>query len=215
MLELVQKIKDEKLIVIVRGLPEEQALNTAAAMQKAGVRFLEVTFRQDSPTCIADTCNAIKCISETFGDLIVGAGTVLTIEQLEAAHKAGAKYIISPNANVEIIKRTVELGLLSMPGALTPSEIVTAYDAGASFIKLFPVDSLGPAYVKAVRAPLSHIPMTAVGGINLDNLESFYKAGVSGFGIGGNIVDKRMIEAGDYDGLTCLAKKYVQAIAKL
>lgn len=215
MLELVQQIKDEKLIVIVRGLPEEQALNTAAAMQKAGVRFLEVTFRQDSPTCIADTCNAIKCISGTFGDLIVGAGTVLTIEQLEAAHKAGAKYIISPNANVEIIKRTVELGLLSMPGALTPSEIVTAYDAGASFIKLFPVDSLGPAYVKAVRAPLSHIPMTAVGGINLDNLESFYKAGVSGFGIGGNIVDKKMIEAGDYDGLTCLAKKYVQAIAKL
>ncbi len=205
----------EKLIVIVRGLPEEQAVKTAAAMQKAGVKFLEITFNQSSPTCIADTYNAINCITKSFRDLVVGAGTVLTQDQLVAAYKAGAKYIISPNVSIPIIQKTVEMGMLSMPGALTPSEIVTAYEAGASFVKLFPIDALGADYVKALRAPLSHIPLTAVGGINLDNLGRFFKAGVSGFGIGGNIVDKKLIDAGDYDALTQLAKNYVDAIARL
>ena len=215
MKELVQQVIKEKLIVIVRGLPNEEILNTVEALRLAGVKFVEVTFSQNSPTCVEDTYRAIRYISENFKDILVGAGTVLTEEQLEAAYSAGAKYIISPNTNVSIIQKTVALGMMSMPGALTPTEIVTAYEAGASFVKLFPVDSLGPDYIKAVRAPLSHIPMTAVGGVNLDNLGTFYKAGVSGFGIGGNIVDKKLIASGDFAGLTRLAKNYVDAIAKL
>lgn len=213
--ELIAKLKEKKIVAIVRGLPVETVLNVAKALYDGGIRFVEVTFSQSSPTCIEDTSRAIEAIAKNYTDLHVGAGTVITMEQLMAAYNAGAKYIISPNLDVELIRKTKELGLLSMPGAMTSSEIVDAYKAGADFVKLFPTDNLGAGYIKAVRAPLSHIPMLAVGGVNDENMETFYKAGACGFGIGGNIVNKKLIEAGDFAGLTELARRYVQAAERL
>ena len=143
----------------------------------------------------------------------IGAGTVLTTEEVEATYRAGGEYIISPNVNTTVIKRTRELGMLSMPGAFTPSEAQTAHESGADFVKLFPVDALGPSYVKAIKAPLCHIKMLAVGGVNESNLCAYLRAGASGFGIGSNIVNKKMISEGDFEGITALAKTFLASLA--
>lgn len=213
--EIIEKLREKKIAAIVRGLPVDTVLNVVRALYDGGIRFVEVTFSQNSLTCIEDTSRAIAAIAQNYTDLYVGAGTVITMEQLRAAYRAGARYIISPNTDVELIRKTKELGLLSMPGAMTSSEIVDAHKAGADFVKLFPTDNLGASYIKAIRAPLSHIPMLAVGGVDDENMEEFYKAGVCGFGIGGNIVNKKLIEAGDFPGLAELARRYVQAAERL
>ena len=205
---MIELLKKEKLIVILRGLKREQMIPTARALRDSGVHFLEVTFVQNSKTCVEDTTWAISNAVERFPDLYVGAGTVLSVLQAEAAYESGAKYIISPNVDEAVIRRTVELGMVSIPGAFSPSEIVNAYNWGATFVKLFPAGDLGIAYVKAIRAPISHIPLLAVGGVDLENMEAFYKAGICGFGIGGSIVRKDLIDRGDYTALTALAKQY-------
>lgn len=152
-------------------------------------------------------------LKEKFaGKIIPGAGTVITLEQLQMAYDAGAQYIISPNVDVEIIRRTKELGLISLPGAMTPSEIVEAYKAGADFVKVFPVGNLGPAYIKALKAPLSHIPLMAVGGVNEKNAADFLKAGASGLGVGGNLVNKEWIANGEWEKITALAAEFVKAV---
>ena len=160
-----------------------------------------------------ETADRIKMLADHFeGRMLIGAGTVLSEKQVKLTFDAGGKFIISPDTNVDVIKKTCELGLVSMPGALTPTEIQTAHNAGADFVKLFPIDNLGVGYVKAVKAPLSHIKMLAVGGVNLDNIAQYKKIGISGFGIGSNIIDKSLISAKDFNGITELAKKYVTAV---
>jgi 2-dehydro-3-deoxyphosphogluconate aldolase/(4S)-4-hydroxy-2-oxoglutarate aldolase len=144
-----------------------------------------------------------------------GAGTVMSVAQVEAAAAAGARYIVSPNVDEAVIRRTVALGMLSIPGALTPSEIAAAYGMGAAFVKLFPASELGPSYIRAVRSPISHIPLLAVGGITCDNMAEYLKAGICGFGIGGNIVDMKLVNAGDYAGLTALAQRYTDRIREI
>lgn len=213
--DLIARIQKEKIIAIVRGLPVDTVLKVVQALYDGGIRFVEVTFSQNSPTCIEDTCRAIEAIAGRFPELYVGAGTVVTMQQLYAAQRAGARYMISPNTNPALIREAKRLGMLAMPGAMTPSEIVEAYEAGADFVKLFPTDNLGAGYIRAIRAPLSHIPMLAVGGVNDENMEEFYRAGVCGFGIGGNIVNKKLIAAGDFAGMTELARRYVAAAARL
>lgn len=138
----------------------------------------------------------------------MGAGTVLTPEQVDRAFKAGAEYIISPDTNPEVIKRTVSLGLVSIPGALTPTEIQYAHACGADFVKLFPAGEMGISYIKAVTAPLNHIRLLAVGGVNEDNLADFFKAGIKGAGIGSNIIKKNLLEQKDFKGITKLAGLY-------
>ena len=144
--------------------------------------------------------------------MFVGAGTVTTTELVELTAKAGGKFIISPDTNPDVIRRTRELDMVSMPGALTPTEIMTAHRAGADYVKLFPAGDLGPNYVKAVRAPISHVKMTAVGGINEKNMADFLKAGVCGFGIGGNLANKAWIEAGEFDKITETARAMVAVV---
>ena len=147
------------------------------------------------------------------GRMYIGAGTVLTPEQVELVAEAGGRFVISPDTNTGVIEKTKQLDLVSIPGALTPTEVQTAHRAGADFVKLFPVDGLGNAYVKAISAPLSHIKFLAVGGVNEENMASFLRAGVCGFGIGSGMVNRKLIEAGDYGAITELAKKYVAVIA--
>jgi 2-dehydro-3-deoxyphosphogluconate aldolase/(4S)-4-hydroxy-2-oxoglutarate aldolase len=154
-------------------------------------------------------------LKEHFGERMhIGAGTVLNTKQVELVASADGEFIISPNVKREVIEKTVELSLVSMPGALTPSEIADAYDYGADFVKLFPVTSMGASYVKAVRAPLSHIPMLAVGGVDLNNIADYLAAGVCGFGLGSNIIDKKLLEEGDFDGIARLARAYVDAVRR-
>jgi 2-dehydro-3-deoxyphosphogluconate aldolase/(4S)-4-hydroxy-2-oxoglutarate aldolase len=209
---VIDAISAEKLIVIVRGVAKEKLIPLAEAMYNGGIRLLEITYSSNGKVSDEDTSESIRMLSEHFeGRMMIGAGTVLTENQVALTCAAGGKFIISPNTDRKVIEKTRELGLVSMPGAFTPSEITAAYSYGADFVKLFPVTSLGPEYVKAVRAPLSNIPLLAVGGIDLSNMGDYLKAGVCGFGIGSNIIDKKMLAEGDFDGITSLAEKYVKA----
>ena len=211
--EVIQSIEQNKIIAIVRGVSKEQLIPLADALYKGGIRLIEVTYSANGKISDTETAERIGMLAKEFdGKMLVGAGTVLTKKQVVLTKKAGGKFIISPDTNKGVIKKTKRLGLVSMPGALTPSEIEAAHTAGADFVKLFPISNLGPDYVKAVSATLSHIKLLAVGGVDLDNISAFQKAGVCGFGLGSNIVDKKLLEANDYDGITELAKKYVSEV---
>ena len=211
--QVLEQIKKGKIITIVRGLPTEQLLGLAKALYAGGIKMIEITFAQNKPETWVDTAKGISLLNEYFhGEVLVGAGTVISLEQLQMAYDAGAKYIISPSMDIEIIKKTRELGLVSLPGVFTPTEAVQAYNAGADMVKVFPIGDLGASYLKSIKAPLSHIPMLAVGGVNADNAASFIAAGALGLGVGGNLVNKTWIENGEFDKITALAQSYVQAV---
>ena len=160
-----------------------------------------------------DTLRSISLLQEYFGSAMhIGAGTVLTTDQVDAAARAGAEFMISPDTDRAVIARTKELGLLSMPGALTPSEIKTAWLAGADMVKIFPAALFGPAYVKDLKAPLPAVKLSAVGGITADNIRAYRDAGYDGFGIGGGLIHKDRVERGDWDGLTRLACAFTEAL---
>ena len=210
---IIKSVLDKKLIAIVRGVKKEQLIPLAEAMYEGGIRLLEITYCADGSVSDQETAANIKMLANHFGErMCIGAGTVIKPSQVELTKKAGGKFIISPDTNTEIIKLTKTLGLVSMPGAFTPTEIQTAHNAGADFVKLFPAVNCGPDYFKAVTAPLSHVKLLAVGGIDCDNIADYLKVGVCGFGIGSNIINKKMLDNGDYQGLSLLAKKYVDAV---
>lgn len=211
--DVINKILEEKLVVIVRGIKSKAIIPLAEAMYAGGIRALELTYNASNPAEDEEVANNIRKLTEHFGDkMMIGAGTVLNTKQVELTKAAGGKFIISPNVNVQVIAKTCELGMVSIPGALTPTEAQQAYEAGADFVKLFPITNLGSGYVKAMKAPLSHIRFLGVGGIDENNMAEYLKAGVCGFGIGSNIVDKKLIEAEDYDAITELARIYTARV---
>lgn len=206
-------VLQNKVVAIVRGLPSERMCALAEALLAGGIHLMEVTFAQNAPETWKDTCAAISMLSNDFkGRILPGAGTVMSKEQLLMARDAGARYIISPNADESIIRETKALGLLSFPGAFTPSEIADAHAWGADIVKVFPASVVGPAYIKAIRAPISHIPLMAVGGVNEKNAGEFIKSGCVGLGVGGNLVNKSWIENGEWDKITSLACEYGKAV---
>ncbi len=210
---VIKAVLQEKLIVIVRGVEENKLIPLAEAMYHGGVRLLEVTFDQSGKISDKQTAKNIQMLKNHFADkMYIGAGTVTTASQVEYTEMAGGEFIISPDVNEDVIKKTRMLDMVSMPGALTPTEIQSAHRSGADFVKLFPISNMGADYVKAVKAPLSHIKLLAVGGINESNMQEYLKAGVCGFGVGSNIVDKALLEQENYDAVTRLAEKYVSII---
>lgn len=211
--EIMERVRTGRLIAIVRGLGGRYIPGLAGALLAGGISMLEIAFDQARPDSWRETSEAIKSVSREFGGrILVGAGTVLTIRQLEMACDAGAGYIISPDVNIEIIRETKRLGLVSFPGALTPTECATAYNAGADAVKLFPAGRLGADYIKAIRAPLSHIPMLAVGGVSEKNAAEFINAGCIGVGVGGMLVNREWAANAEYEKITALAREYVKAV---
>ena len=208
--EVIQAVRDSRIIAIIRGFSPDECLKLAEAYREGGIRLVEVTFNQRDPSDWANTAKAIRMIGERFpGELFAGAGTVLTAEQMKIAADAGAGYIITPSLDVEIVRGAVEAGLVAMPGAFTPTEIAQAHAAGASFVKVFPAVALGPSYIKAIRAPLAHIPLLAVGGITPENIGGFIQAGCVGAGVGGVLADRSRVAAGDWAGVTKVARRLV------
>ncbi len=211
--EIMERVKAGRLIAIVRGLSGRYIPGLAGALLAGGISMLEVAFDQARPDSWIETCESIKSVSRKFGSrMLVGAGTVTTIGQLKMACDAGAGYIISPDVNTGLIRETKKLGLASFPGALTPTECVAAYNAGADAVKLFPAGRLGADYVKAIRAPLSHIPMLAVGGVSVKNAAEFINAGCIGLGVGGMLVNREWAINEEYEKITALAREYVKAV---
>lgn len=211
--QVLRELYRDKVVAIVRGLGRDSILDLAEALLEGGVRFMEVTFRQDAPETWRDTADAIACVAEKYrGDMRVGAGTVMTLEQLALAHDAGAQYIISPNADEGVIRQTRARGLVSLPGAFTATEIANAHAWGADIVKVFPAGRLGPGYIRDLRAPLAHIPLMAVGGVNAENAGDFIAAGAMGVGVGGSLVKREWIDAGAFAKITDLARAYVRAV---
>ena len=208
--QIIEKIENERVIAIVRGIDVEKIVEVANALYKGGVSLVEVTFNQKNPQTFNETAKAISLIKENCPDMTVGAGTVLTTEQVDIAYNAGAKFIISPDSDQNVIKHTVQKGMVSIPGAYTASEAKTAHQAGAHFVKLFPCMDAG--YLKAIKAPLSHIDFLAVGGVNVDNVADFIKAGAVGVGIGSSLVKKEWVDNGEYEKITQTAQRLLENI---
>lgn len=210
---IIDEIIKSKLVVIVRGIKSEALIPLAEAMYAGGIRALEITYNASNPAEDEEVAENIKKLVEHFGSkMLIGAGTVLNTKQVELTKEAGGRFIISPNVNEQVIAKTCELDMVSIPGALTPTEAQQAHEVGADFVKLFPITNLGSGYVKAMKAPLSHIRFLGVGGIDENNMTEYLSAGVCGFGIGSNIVNKKLIENHDFGAIERAARRYTQQI---
>lgn len=213
---IIQAIGEQKIIAIVRGVEPDKCVALAKALYAGGIGLMEFTFNQKDPDSFGDTAAAIGCVHDELGEKVqVGAGTVLTPEQVHIAAEAGAGYIISPDSQRAVIEKTRAMGLVSIPGAMTPTEATTAWEYGADFVKLFPLGELGPGYMKALFSPLNHIRYLGVGGINADNIPALMKAGCLGFGIGGNLVNRQWIQEGQYHKITEAAKAICRAVGRM
>lgn len=212
--EILADILKTRLVAILRGVPMERVEGVVRALIAGGVRVLELTFDHDRENYLEENTEKIHFVCEMFGDAVaVGCGTALTVREVEAARQAGAGLVVSPDGNEDVICRARALDMVSMPGALTPTEIVAAHRAGADIVKLFPAGELGLGYIRAVRGPLCHIPMSAVGGVKPENVQDFLNAGVCGFGVGGQLVPGSAVSRGDYAEIEARARAFTGAIA--
>lgn len=199
-------ILKNKIVAIIRGADPADVLRIAGALQRGGVNVLEVTL--NSPNALG----VIKELSGKMPNLLVGAGTVLSAADAKASIKAGAKFIISPNVNIETITITKKVGIVSIPGAYTATEVVNAFSNGGDIIKIFPATNA--EYIRVLRGPLSHIPMMPTGGITPENISEFKRAGAVAFGIGTSLVDAKHKISDEYlNRVTENARKFVQAIS--
>ena len=211
--KVIQKILDEKVIAIVRGYYGEECLNLAKALHKGGVNLLEVTFDQKSAEEREKTVETIALLNKQLGDkMVFGSGTVTTVEMVEMSKACGCKFVISPDTNADVIKATVENGMVSIPGALTPSEISFAHRCGADFVKVFPASDMGAKYIKNITAPLSHIRMLAVGGVGTENVKDYLAAGAVGAGVASCLFKKEWIKAGEWDRITEASAQFVNLV---
>ncbi len=211
-MKTLDSILVNKLIAICRGVRKEDIPNLCEALIRGGIRLIEVTFDHGSEEGMNETLHSIREIRDHFaGRLLVGAGTVLSAEEVKAAAEAGAKYIISPNVNAEVIRMAKVLGLVSVPGAMTPTEAQAAAGLGADLVKLFPADVLGLEYYKAIIAPLKHIRFVPTGGITTENMADYLRLGAAGFGIGSNLINAKQVKEGRFDLVEASARAFCQA----
>lgn len=208
----LETIGKYKLVAICRSVTAGDIPALCDALIKGGIHLVEVTFDHTSEEGMHNTLECIKAIQSGYADkLCVGAGTVLSASEVEQAAQAGANYIISPNVNINVISKTKELGLVSIPGAMTPTEAEMAVESGADLVKLFPAAALGIAYFKAIISPLKHIKFVPTGGITPENVPEFMKLGAVGFGIGGNLINAKQVKEGRFDVIEESARAFVAA----
>lgn len=206
-METLSHILKHKIVAIIRGAKPDDVLHIAHALCEGGVKLLEVTL--NSPDALISIS---KIATQMTAQVYVGAGTVLDATMATVAMDAGAQFIISPSLDLEIIHATKQSGVISIPGAFTATEILSAYKHGGDIIKVFPA-SIGPTYIKDLRGPFPHIPLMPTGGVNLSNIHEFQKAGAIAFGVGSALVDtSEKINDAYLTALTEKAKQFVEAI---
>lgn len=204
--EIVNTLLTARITAIVRGIAEEKLRCTADALYEGGVRTIEVTF--DTP----GAAEMIRLLKKEYADkMLVGAGTVLDTETCRTAILAGADFVLAPTLNTDVIRMCNRYGRAAVPGVLTPTEILTALEAGADIVKVFPAGTLGPAYIKDIKGPLKQATIMVVGGVSLENCADFFRAGAACAGIGSNLVSKALIEADDYAAIAERARAFVRA----
>ena len=212
---VLEAIRSGGVVAVVRVDSEDEALGATRALLRGGVRAIEITFTvPDAARVIARVAreSAAGNLEAPDGELLLGAGTVISATQAHQALDAGAQYLISPCVVPEVIAVARERGAAMLPGALTPTEIFNAYQMGGDIIKVFPATRMGPSYIKDVRAPLPHIPLLPTGGVDAQNAAEWIKAGAVALGVGGKLVDRAAIKAGDWDVLTMRARELIAAV---
>jgi 2-dehydro-3-deoxyphosphogluconate aldolase/(4S)-4-hydroxy-2-oxoglutarate aldolase len=205
---IVDRIIEIGLLPVVRASSDAEAIAVGDALREGGVRALEITMTV--PGAVSVIAEAIA----RYGDqVLIGAGTVLDEDQARACIDAGARFVVSPIVDVATIAVCHRADIPVLPGALTPTEVVLAWRAGADFVKVFPCSAVGGAdYVKALKAPLPHIPLVPTGGITLDSVGAYFAAGASAVGVGGDLCDLRAIRGGRREKLIAAARAYVSAV---
>jgi 2-dehydro-3-deoxyphosphogluconate aldolase/(4S)-4-hydroxy-2-oxoglutarate aldolase len=206
-LELLTKTR---LVAIIRLDDLSQAVTLSKALLAGGVVAQEFTL--SNPKALEALSEAKAALAEfSSGQAVIGLGSVRNVDEAQAAIKAGAHFVVTPITKLEVIELCKNAGVPIMPGAFTPTEIAAAHDAGADIVKVFPARTLGAGYIKDVLAPMPYLKLMPTGGIDLENMASFFKAGAVSVGVGGNLLDKKAIEAGDWEKVSSVARQYAEA----
>jgi 2-dehydro-3-deoxyphosphogluconate aldolase / (4S)-4-hydroxy-2-oxoglutarate aldolase len=208
--EILSFITEIGLVPVVRCSSAEGAIETVAALYRGGIRAAEITMT------VPGAIRALEKTADRFGSqLVLGAGTVLDAETARACMLAGAEFFVTPSLRVATIEIAKRYSKVICPGALTPTEVLTAWEAGADAVKIFPAGNVGGAkYIKALKGPFPQIEMVPTGGVNLDTIGDFLKAGACACGVGGELVDNKTVAEGRFDVIEDRARKYLAAVAK-
>lgn len=205
--QVIKMIEEKKIIAIVRGFYDEECLGLARALHAGGVDLMECTFDQESAEERQRTVDTIRLLVKEMGDeMCIGAGTVTTVEMVELTKQAGGQFVVSPNTDEAVIRATVAADLVSIPGALTPTEIKFAKNCGGDFIKVFPACNMGLGYFKNIHAPLSDCKLLAVGGVTEKDAKDYMAAGCYGVGVAGCLFKKDWVKEGKWDLITECSK---------
>jgi 2-dehydro-3-deoxyphosphogluconate aldolase/(4S)-4-hydroxy-2-oxoglutarate aldolase len=207
--EQLQRILDVGIVAVVRSPDSHQLIDVAKALAEGGVTVMEITFS------VPNALEVIRQVRHHLGErVLLGAGTVLDPETARAAILAGAEFIVAPTLNLDVIRLCHRYDKAVMPGAFTPTEILTAWEAGADVVKVFPADVVGPAFFKALRGPLPQIRVMPTGGVDLNTAADFLKAGACCLGVGGQLVDPKAVATGNFDRIRDLALQYIETVKK-
>src|SRR5687768_4012576 len=207
--EVIGRIRECGVLPVIRASSQEEALAVVDAIVAGGITAIEVTMT------VQNAAELIRKLTAERKELLIGAGTVLDPETARVCIDAGAQFIISPATNFDTIAYCNEVEIVVMPGALTPTEIVNAWDAGADIVKVFPADAMGGAkYLRSLKAPLPHIKMIPTGGVSLDTAADFIKAGAEALGVGSDLVDLKAVSEGRAADVTDSARRYFEIVAE-
>ncbi len=203
----LQRILESGIVAVVRSPNSQQLVEVCRALADGGVSVVEITMT------VPNALEVVRQVQQALGDrLLLGAGTILDPETARAALLAGAEYLVAPTVNLDVIRLCRRYDKLVMPGAFTPTEILTAWEAGADIVKVFPADVVGPAFFKALRGPLPQIRVMPTGGVDLKTAAEFLRAGACCLGIGSQLVEPRAVAEGDFDRIRNLARQYVAVV---
>ena len=205
----LDRVLEKVIVAVIRAESPDLLVDVAEALLAGGVEVMEVAFTVPRVTQVLE-----KVTAKLGSRVLLGAGTVLDAVTARAAILAGAEFIVAPSVNLEVIELCRRYSKLVMPGALTPTEVVTAWEAGADIVKIFPSELTGPKYLKALHGPLPHVRLMPTGGVNLDTAIDFLKCGACALGIGSQLVDPKAVASGDLQKIETLARQYVEIVAR-
>src|SRR5438445_3405489 len=204
----LRQVLDCGIVAVVRSPESQQLVEVARALADGGVSVVEITMS------VPNALDVLRQVRQALGErLLLGAGTVLDAETARAVLLAGAEFIVAPTLNLDVIRLCQRYDKLVMPGAFSPTEVLTAWEAGADIVKVFPADVVGPAYFKALRGPLPQIRLMPTGGVDLSTAAAFLKAGACCLGVGGPLVEARPVAERNFDRVRELARQYVAIVA--
>lgn len=207
MRQKVDRLKKSPIIAVIRNIPQNRVLPTIEALLEGGISNIEIAYGNLNPPSL------IKEAKKQFkNEVLLGAGTVMTINQSKEAIEAGAEFVFSPVFNEDVIRETIRNNVLSIPGCFSPTEIYNAYKAGASVVKVFPANTLKPDFIKHIKAPMPFLDFIPTGGVNKSNLIQYLEAGAIAVGMGSSLLDKHLIEEGKFSKLTKSVKEHLSII---